>query len=141
MYNALSVAKYVIDRSNNTKNPISNLKLQKLLYFIQAEFLVSTGHPCFNDDIEAWPLGPVVPIVYEKYRIFGSTLIPFSYGNESYISVFDKLIIDNIIEICKDYSASYLVSLTHKQKPWLEAYNNGPYSKITNASIKSFFEN
>ena len=141
MYRALQIAKYVIDYSNNKRYPVSNLKLQKLLYFIQAEFLVSTGHPCFSDDIEAWPLGPVVPNVYQTYRIFGSTLIPFSFGHDSFISNFDKPVINSMIEECKDCSASYLVAVTHKQAPWYEAFKKCPYSKISNESIKSFFQN
>lgn len=141
MYNALQIAKYVIDYSNDNNYPVSNLKLQKLLYFIQAEFLVSKGYPCFSDNIEAWPLGPVVPTVYKTYRIFGSTLIPFSYGPLFFIDDFDKKIINSMIEECKDCSASYLVDLTHKQAPWSEAYKKCPYSTITNESIKSFFQN
>ena len=64
MYSVLDVAKYVIFYSNEKKYDISNLKLQKILYFIQAEFLVSENEPCFYEEIEAWNFGPVVPEVY-----------------------------------------------------------------------------
>ena len=66
MYNALSVAHYIIDFYNRNNRGISNLKLQKVLYFVQAEFLVGTfdHRPCFSDPIEAWDFGPVVPSVY-----------------------------------------------------------------------------
>ena len=53
MYSVLDVARYVIARSNRA-GAISNLKLQKVLYFIQAEFLVVQNTPCFAEQIEAW---------------------------------------------------------------------------------------
>lgn len=52
---------------------ISNLKLQKILYLIQAYSLIQTKRPCFSEDIEAWDFGPVIPDVYRKYKQFGST--------------------------------------------------------------------
>lgn len=70
MYSVLDVARYVIARSNRA-GAISNLKLQKVLYFIQAEFLVVQNTPCFAEQIEAWDFGPVVPMVYYRYRIYG----------------------------------------------------------------------
>ena len=78
MYNALSVAHYIIGACSRLNFGISNLKLQKILYFVQAEFLVSTPThtPCFSERIEAWDFGPVVPVVYHKYKVYGSGLIP-----------------------------------------------------------------
>lgn len=57
MYSVLDVARYVVARSNRA-GAISNLKLQKVLYFIQAEFLVVQNMPCFAEQIEAWDFGP-----------------------------------------------------------------------------------
>ena len=53
MYSALDIAKYIIDYSYDRNNSVSNLRLQKILYFVQAEFLVATGHPCFEETIQA----------------------------------------------------------------------------------------
>ena len=61
MYRASDIARYIIERCKETNRTISNLKLQKILYFVQAEFLVSTNHACFSDPIEAWDFGPVGP--------------------------------------------------------------------------------
>ena len=69
-YNVLDVADYVIKYCNNHNMPISNLKLQKILYFVQAAFLSIQGFPCFPDDFVAWNYGPVIPAVYYKYKAF-----------------------------------------------------------------------
>ena len=82
MYSALVVARYIIKRCNELNRPISNLKLQKLLYFVQAEFLVGEGSACFPEEIEAWDFGPVVPEVYHRYKAYGSASIPYLAGAE-----------------------------------------------------------
>ena len=62
MYNVLDICRYVIKYSNEKKYGVSNLKLQKLLYFIQAYFIIKNNDnaPCFKEKIEAWNFGPVV---------------------------------------------------------------------------------
>lgn len=50
---------------------LSNMKLQKLLYYQQGFHLAYFGTPLFNEDIVAWQYGPVVPEVYEAYKSFG----------------------------------------------------------------------
>jgi len=76
MYSAINVAKYIIMRCNQQHKTISNLKLQKILYFVQAEFLVEKDSACFKEEIEAWDFGPVVPAVYHKYKVYGCASIP-----------------------------------------------------------------
>ena len=57
MYSAIDVARYIIWYCKRRRYSISNLKLQKILYFVQANFLVSIGTPCFEEEIEAWDFG------------------------------------------------------------------------------------
>ena len=75
-YNVLDICRHVINFSNDKDYGISNLKLQKVLYFIQAYFLISTNEKCFKERIEAWDFGPVVPEAYREYKQFGSGDIP-----------------------------------------------------------------
>lgn len=147
MYNALSVAHYIIESCNSLNIGVSNLKLQKILYFVQAEFLVSTpAHtPCFSDRIEAWDFGPVVPTVYHQYKIYGSGMIPsrpYGFLNPFYetISPTDQLIINGIVQETSNYSASQLVQITHNQAPWKNAYRQGFNNEITNEAILAFFK-
>ena len=140
MYSAIDLSKYIIWRCNRARRSISNLKLQKILYFVQAEFLVANGIPCFYERIEAWDFGPVIPEVYHKYKIFGSATIPYSGEEPCYFNQEDKNLIDGIVNACADYSASELVEITHNQSPWREAYRPYSNAEITTESIKRFFE-
>ena len=137
---ALDVARYIIARCNQQGQTISNLKLQKILYFVQAEFLVSKDKECFIENIEAWDFGPVVPEVYHRYKVYGGTNIPVLNDDDFCpFNKFDKKIADEIIDECSKYSASALVDITHRQSPWVTAYHRPGSRIIQNESIKSFF--
>ena len=140
MYSASLVAKYIIRRCDELDRTISNLKLQKILYFVQAEFLVDTGKPCFGETIEAWAFGPVVPEVYREYKVYGSANIPVNNSEiVRSISQADKNRIFGIVDECSQYSASTLVEITHHQTPWIEAYKPGYNNPISNESILKYF--
>ena len=69
---AMRVAEYIITKSYENRTPVSNLKLQKLLYFVQGQAIKVYGERAFTESIEAWDYGPVVRSVYLKFRIFGA---------------------------------------------------------------------
>lgn len=157
VYDVLDICRYVINYSNDKDYGISNLKLQKILYFIQAYFLISeTGKPCFLDKIEAWDFGPVIPKAYHEYKQYGSGDIPFissyfvfekndiwsvkrvKYDNDI-IQKKDKVSIEQVIDKFSKYSATDLVTLTHMQSPWLDAYVPYQNNEITREAIKEFF--
>lgn len=159
MYNVLDVSRYVINYSNKKGYEISNLKLQKLLYFIQAEFLISDDNsPCFDEDIEAWNFGPVVPDAYHEFKHFGSSSIPEidSYlkfmskdiwslqrvpFDENIILEIDRERINSVVDTLSKYSATTLVEITHMQDPWQNAYIPGCNRVISKKRIKEYFEN
>lgn len=144
-YKVLDVCKYVIDYSNEKEYGISNLKLQKILYFIQAYFLIKQpSRCCFDDKIEAWDFGPVVPKAYRKYKQFGSsdipTIIDFEKSDSNdCITGDDKNLIKTVIDKFADYSATDLVGLTHNQSPWIDAYIPHMNREITPEAIKEYF--
>ena len=142
MYNVLDIAKYIIWYCKEKRYSISNLKLQKVLYFVQADFLVSVGTPCFEEEIEAWDFGPVVPEVYHEFKIFGSADIPKSVcvNADKAILKKDKAIINNMVDQCGAYSVSALVEITHNQDPWLNTHKRYCKEVIEKETIKQYFE-
>ena len=119
---------------------VSNLKLQKILYFIQAKFLVEKNTPCFSEKIEAWTFGPVIPEVYQQYKIFGNAHIPCVDVQDDFkISEQDKALMDNMVDKCSKFTASQLVEITHRQTPWKKAYKSYQNNEITQLSIKGCF--
>ena len=155
-YSALDVARYIINYCNDHEYSISNLKLQKILYFVQANFLVQTEQPCFKEEIEAWDFGPVIPEVYHEYKQYGSNNIPkvesyiyFDRNNlwncerRPYNNVLNKRseeLVVEMIKVCGKYSAASLVNVTHNQDPWINSYIKGFNNVITLNSIKTYFK-
>jgi uncharacterized phage-associated protein len=140
-YDVLDVCEYVIAYSDKHDYSISNLKLQKVLYFIQAEFLRIKNEPCFFNEIEAWNFGPVVPTAYSKYLIFGYSgdIHPSDEDPVKVIEDTDQALINMVIDKLADCSATDLVTITQHQTPWLDSYVPHQYNEIKPESIKAYF--
>lgn len=139
MYDARKIADYVICYYENSGGLVSNLKLQKILYFLQAEYLVVKGKRLFEDEIEAWGCGPIIPSVYKEYSMFGSASIPGFNKTMPTISVDDILIINPILEKLRDMSSTYLTQITLHQTPWIRNYSNCITRRIPVEEIREFF--
>lgn len=141
IYDVLDISEYIIKRGWELGDCINCFKLQKILYFVQAYFLLATNSPCFDEKIEAWPFGPVIPDAYKKYIIFGNGSIPEEgiIQNFDYIEKEDKGLIDAAIQLLLPYSSVLLTELTQKQLPWMNAIAKGDFAEIANESIKEYF--
>lgn len=123
-YTAIDIAKYIITFCHKKGRPISNLKLQKVLYYAWVEFYKRTGKELYLDDICAWQLGPVVTNVYYQFCTYAGTPIPNDY--EIYIGDEDAVILDEILNKYCCISASTLVNKTHeKGTPWDLVFQHG----------------
>ena len=118
---SLDIAKYFIWKSNKENKPISNKKLQKLLYYSQAWNLVFNNEPLFKEQIEAWIHGPVVKKVYNKYKRYGFNPIKEVINWSSLNSLPKKQLLDEIWRVYGKYDADYLEQLTHNEDPWQNA--------------------
>jgi len=133
---ALDVALYFIKKGVDEKNPITNKKLQKLVYYSQAWSLVLNNEKLFNEKIEAWVHGPAIPVLYEKFKEFGSEPITLESEELKFnISKKQEKILENIWQVYGKYDANYLEMLTHSELPWQEARGNLPLSQASNKII------
>ena len=157
MYNVIDVCGYIICYSNFKKYGVSNLKLQKLLYFVQVFFVAYTEEHtlCFDSKIEAWDFGPVVPKAYYQYSEFSSTDIPFcdTYLEHGYtlwdahlckyninnIQHKDKVLIRTVVDAFSDFSASELTKLIFNTPLWKNVYSPYMHREITPIIIQTFF--
>lgn len=143
MYSAIVIANYIIEYEHSQNRQISNLKLQKLLYFVQAQFFRILGKPCFEDRIEAWSFGPVVVSVYHAYKFYGSLEITRTQEDVCVDNITDRdrQIINEVLELFSDTPIYELVDITHHQYPWIQAKRNPFNNEITNDSINKYFCN
>jgi uncharacterized phage-associated protein len=117
---------------------LTNLKLQKLLYYSQGVHLGLHGTPLFADDFIAWEHGPVIPALYRKYKSAGASGIMPPMGivlpefTEAEIAVFDE-----VYRVFGQFSAWKLREMTHNESPWLETAQN---EVIPKALIQKYFK-
>lgn len=142
-YSATDLAKYIVTYCYCKQKPVSNLKLQKMLYYAWIEYYKETGRAVFLDDICAWQLGPVVPEVYYTFCAYAG--LPITKNFMVKVDEEDEPIINKIIDRYLPISASTLVQKSHTPgNPWFQIYQGGvgnrrviPFSLIKDLECNS----
>jgi len=123
---------------------ISNLKIQKLVYYAQGVHLAMFDTVLFDEDIEAWEHGPVVPSLYQEFKIFGRKAIEpnFTDFNIDIFSSEQKKMLQDVYNTFGQFSAWVLRNMTHDERPWLETTNNGVevHGVIQKDLLKEYFK-
>jgi len=138
---SIDVAKLFLLWARRDGDLITNLKMQKLLYYAQAWHLVFFKRQLFSDAIEAWSFGPVVPEAYRFFKRYKAA--PISCEGNDISGELTK----NQMQFLNDFygkfiglSAHELVNISHSEDPWRDAFHKrGPSSIITNESMRSFY--
>lgn len=130
-----NIASYFLYKAARDEEELmSNLKLQKLVYYAQGLHLILYGDSLFPDKIKAWEHGPVVPQLYHEYKSHGSRGIP---KEESFrvknIKKSIRAFLDEIYTVFGQFSALRLREITHSDECWKDAFPNGV---ITQASMR-----
>lgn len=142
---ANDVAKYVINAFHEREDLITNLKLQKLLYYVQGWYLGLYGKEIFSEDFEAWVHGPVVPAVYHQYKSYRWYPITEEIKDISNISFDIRNHIDEVLNLYGTDTGWELERRTHLERPWLDARGDIPNDEectniIEKNSMRVFFE-
>lgn len=138
MLAAMDVARYFLFLASEEEGElVSNMKLQKLVYYAQGFCLAITGSPLFAEDVQAWIHGPVVPSLYHAFKGYANGTIP--PPEEIDLSIYPAevlAILNDVYAVYGQYSASGLRALTHSDPPWKYAI---PGSVITQAALRDYF--
>lgn len=119
---------------------ISNLKIQKLVYYAQGFVLAFTNKKLFNENIVAWQHGPVVVELYDEYKMYGANCIkPDDSYSLKTITTHKELveILDDVYSVYGQFSAWKLREMTHEEGPWKDFELN---QVISVRSILDFFK-
>ncbi len=104
----------------NDGDGVSNLKLQKLVYYAQGFYSAIFNKALFNNEISAWSHGPVVPELYHNYKNYGRDGIPLSTDfDKASLSQEEFDLVEEVFEVFGQYSAWKLRNMTHEETPWL----------------------
>lgn len=138
MLSCHQVADYFLAQQDEDSGDITNLKLQKLVYYAQGFHLAIFDEPLFNEPIKAWTHGPVVPELYQKFKQYGSDVIPFANINWTNIDKETLSFLDEVYSVFNQYSGWALRNMTHEELPWQE--HEADAGIISTESMKAYFK-
>lgn len=143
MADVFDVADFFIEMGKCDENDtVTNLRINKLIYFAQAISLAEYDKALFDEEFHAWKLGPVVPCVYQKYRSYGKDNISettdgFDMGRFS-AEELDMLMF--VYRYYGKFSTTELVNMSHIEgSPWKSVYKENEDNIIFKDDIKAFF--
>jgi len=149
---SIFLAEYIAQKTGS----MSHLKLQKLLFYVEAYHLAYFGESIINDEFEAWVHGPVSRKVYNALKDFSilHAEIQYTKGNDEYtpmeiisnkITKDQLMLIGDVLDSLGDKSALELENFTHSELPWIEA-RNGLHSAdkstrlISKETMKNYYK-
>lgn len=138
------IALYIV----NVRHGVTNLMLQKLLYYIKGIGSIIEGCTIIPDACEAWRYGPVFPTVYEKYKGFADGEISSVLSQEELdklLSAKERHAADYVLDTFGIYNVWFLKDLTHIEMPWREARgeldeNDKSNNVIDDQCMKDYFD-
>lgn len=126
MEDVIKIASYISQRYEILfGSRIDEIKLQILLYFIQRECMVQTGHPLFEEVFYAKAFGPYLPKVHSHYVLGTLTETLSTEAIREYTSIFDKVFIP-----LAQKKVRSLCNLVHGESSWKKAIAIGENSPI-----------
>lgn len=143
-YPALTIAKWFVAWAAANEADLSNLKLQKLLYYAQGYHLGRFGVPLFKDGIQAWSHGPVVLKAYDEFKKFGSSDLSLATDDEFDWPQVDEKSTQFLIQIWDQLgslAAWRLRDMTHAEAPWKEYFEDGVrHLEIPHSALIKYFK-
>lgn len=142
-YKALDIANLYVQLANDIPNDsIDNLKLNKLCYYAQAWTLARLGYPLFDDPIEAWKYGPVIPAVYNAFKACGRMPVyePTYSFDEARLSSEELSLLTDVYLTYGKYSSTGLIEKTHEAgSPWRQVYKEQENNQIGETLLTAYF--
>ena len=146
---AQQVAQYILGQAMGSGELVTNLKMQKLVYYAYAHALVLTGTPLFSDEIKAWKLGPVAPNLYHELKVYGYNPIGVGFLHpytpetaeielESLFNFEQLFAMDLVCDHYMSLGARALSNKSHEEPPWNRGRER-PDESITDDDIRDFF--
>jgi len=150
-----AVANFVLDFCESKGRSVTNLSLQKIVYFCHVWSLIELRRPLIKHNFEAWQFGPVLQYLYREFKAFDDkpiigratkidplsgerTEVEYEFNAET------QSLLGNVVDFYSRLSASELVKLSHALGgPWETVWNHSgranPGMKIDNGLIEKFY--
>lgn len=154
-YDGRAIANFVLDQCEGKGRELSNLSLQKVVYFCHVWSLIVLERPLIKHSFEAWEFGPVLPYLYREFRAFDrgsirtrakrldpldgtSRIVEYVFGSDTCD------LLSKVVEFYSQVRPSDLIRLSHADGgPWCRVWNHkgvvNPGMRIEDTQIIAFY--
>ncbi|MFZ2619503.1 MAG: type II toxin-antitoxin system antitoxin SocA domain-containing protein [Alphaproteobacteria bacterium] len=149
-YSAVAIANFFVRKGLDEGRPVTPMKVQKLVYIAHGFTLALTdgNTPLIQEEVGAWPFGPVVASVYKKFLDFDknniTSLAKDVSGQDILVDEADldtNAILNRIWEVYGKFGAVQLSNLTHQEdSPWFQTYQEGTSRVISQELITKYYK-
>ncbi|MFW7226169.1 MULTISPECIES: Panacea domain-containing protein [unclassified Serratia (in: enterobacteria)] len=144
MYNPVRIANKFVALAVQAGESLTHMQLQKLTYIAHGYFLALTDSPLLNEPVSAWKYGPVIPGMYDSFKVFGNRGIPAPVNAvQDNLDPKAEAVIEAVYRIYGKNDGITLSELTHRPgTPWCDTYNGRQSSTvISNEAIQTYYKN
>ncbi len=151
MHSARSIANSIFKIAQDSGQQLTNMQLQKLVYFAHGWHLALTGEPLLEDAVKAWNFGPVIPPLYNSLKKFGNGVVtePIKRKDpetgeilipQEPESDFVRQLLQRVWQVYGPMTGAQMSYLTHQAgTPWDSAWKKEKFSVIPNELIRDHF--
>jgi uncharacterized phage-associated protein len=141
MYKVIDIANKILKEAaeGDENELVSNMKLQKLLYYQQGFHLAYFNTPLFEEEIEAWIYGPVIPQIYHAFMEYGKNGIEYGGETIKLTEPGEESLFHEVNQVYGALSAVGLMRKTHDESPW-KTTPTGAENVISKEKIKAYFQ-
>lgn len=143
-YPSQSIANAFLAKAKENGMVLTNMQVQKLVYFAHGFYLAFKDEPLIKDEIKAWNFGPVIPPLYNALKHHGNGVVsePIDgYDVPPATDEFTCALITKVFSLYGHISGARLSAATHKEgSPWEKIYKDAKFSGIPNDLIRSYFK-
>ena len=154
-YDGRAIANFVLDFCDGNGRKVTNLALQKIVYFCHVWSLIELSRPLIRHRFEAWEYGPVLPYLYREFKNYDRSpivsratqidpvdgkrrIVPYDFESQT------ESLLNKIVAFYSRLPAGDLVELSHAEGgPWYSVWNHrgsvNPGMKIEDARIQEFY--
>ena len=138
---AMVVAEYILWQRHSWGQPTTTLEVIKLVYLSHGWFLGIHGNPLIKEKVETWPYGPIIPVVYERFKSYRDNPIDIvPKANSSELNWLQEAVIDATLRAYREYDSWSLSAITHQPgTPWEKTYGQASVPVISNSLIQQHY--